>query len=99
MAKSWDWQAKVSTGWRGARVELVVFTKEGKFLKEFILAPTTGVGGSTGGVMFSPDKQQRLLYISDLPDNHIWFLHREDGKVMGQMGSMCENGGNSSACT
>jgi DNA-binding beta-propeller fold protein YncE len=70
-----------------------VTTKQGKFVKEFILAPTTGVGGSTGGVMFSPDKQQRLLYISDLTNNHIWFLNREDGKVLGQMGSMGENGG------
>ena len=70
-----------------------VFTKQGKFVKEFILAPMTGVGGSTGGVMFSPDKQQRLLYISDLTNNHIWFLNREDGKVIGQMGSMGENGG------
>jgi len=70
-----------------------VTTKQGKFLKEFILAPTTGVGGSAGGVMFSPDKQQRLLYISDLTNNHIWFLNREDGKVIGQMGSMGENGG------
>ena len=70
-----------------------VTTKAGKFIKEFILAPMTGVGGSTGGVMFSPDKQQRLLYISDLTNNHIWFLNREDGKVVGQMGSMGENGG------
>jgi hypothetical protein len=70
-----------------------VTTKEGKFLREFILAPMTGVGGSTGGVMFSPDKQQRLLYISDLTNNHIWFLNREDGKVVGQLGSMGENGG------
>jgi hypothetical protein len=70
-----------------------VTTKQGKFVKEFILAPTTGVGGSTGGVMFSPDKQQRLLYISDLTNNHIWFLNREDGKVIGQMGSMGENAG------
>jgi hypothetical protein len=70
-----------------------VTTKQGKFVKEFILAPTTGVGGSTGGVMFSPDRRQRLLYISDLTNNHIWFLNREDGKVVGQMGSMGENGG------
>jgi len=70
-----------------------VTTKQGKFVKEFILAPTTGVGGSTGGVMFSPDTQQRLLYISDLTNNHIWFLNREDGKVVGQMGSMGDNGG------
>jgi hypothetical protein len=70
-----------------------VTTTQGKFVKEFTLAPMTGVGGSTGGVMFSPDKQQRLLYISDLTNNHIWFLNREDGKVVGSMGSMGENGG------
>ncbi len=70
-----------------------VTTKQGKFLKEFILAPMTGVGGSAGGVMFSPDRQQRILYISDLTNNHIWFLNREDGKVIGRMGSMGENGG------
>ncbi len=70
-----------------------VTTKEGKFVKEFVLAPGTGVGGSTGGVMFSPDKKQKFLYISDLTNNHIWFLNREDGKIVGQMGSMGENGG------
>jgi len=70
-----------------------VTTKDGKFLKEFILAPTTGVGGSTGGVAFSPDKPQKYLFISDLTNNHIWFLNRDDGKVVGQIGSMGENGG------
>jgi hypothetical protein len=70
-----------------------VTTKDGKFLKEFILAPQTGEGGSTGGVAFSPDRLQRLLFISDLTNNHIWFLNRDDGKVLGQMGSMGENGG------
>jgi hypothetical protein len=70
-----------------------VFTKDGKYRKEFVIAPMTGVGGSTGGVMFSPDKAQRFLYISDLTNNHIYFLNREDGKIVGQMGSMGENGG------
>jgi hypothetical protein len=70
-----------------------VTTKQGKFVKEFILAPMTGVGGSTGGVMFSPDKQQKFLYISDLTNNHIWFLNREDGEVVSKIGSMGENGG------
>jgi len=70
-----------------------VTTKDGRFLKEFTLAPMTGVGGSTGGVAFSPDKPQKYLFISDLTNNHIWFLNREDGKIVGQMGSMGENGG------
>lgn len=70
-----------------------VTTKEGKFLKEFILAPNTGQGGSTGGVAFSPDKPQRFLFISDLTNNHIWFLNREDGNVVGRIGTMSQNGG------
>jgi hypothetical protein len=76
-----------------------VFTKQGKFLKEFILAPNTaasglaGEGGSTGGVAFSIDPQQQLLFISDLSNNHIWFLNRENGKVVGTLGSMGQNGG------
>ena len=70
-----------------------VTTKDGKFLKEFVLAAQTGEGGSTGGVAFSPDRQQRFLFISDLTNNHIWFLNRENGTVVGQMGSMGENGG------
>ena len=70
-----------------------VFTKQGKYIKEFVIAPWTGVGGATGGVMFSPDKGQKFLYISDLTNNHIWFLNREDGKILGTLGSMGENGG------
>ena len=70
-----------------------VTTKEGKYLKEFILAPHTGIGGATGGVGFSADKQQRFLFISDLTNNHIYFLNREDGKEVGRLGSMGDNGG------
>jgi DNA-binding beta-propeller fold protein YncE len=70
-----------------------VTDKQGKFIKEFIVAPQTGLGGSTGGVAFSPDKEQRHLYISDLTNDTIWFLNRADGKVIGRMGSRGENGG------
>ena len=42
---------------------------------------------------FSPDKQQKHLFISDLTNNHVWFLNRDDGKVVGQLGSMGESGG------
>jgi DNA-binding beta-propeller fold protein YncE len=70
-----------------------VTTKDGKFLKEFFVNPKTGVGGAAGGVGFSPDKQQRYLYISDLTNNHFYFLNREDGKEVGRLGSMGESGG------
>jgi hypothetical protein len=70
-----------------------VTTKQGQFIAEWVLAPGTGVGGSTGGVALSPDPEQRLLYISDLTNNRIWFLNRADGKLVGEMGRMGENGG------
>ena len=70
-----------------------VTTRDGKFVKEFVMAPWTAVGGSTGGVMFSPDKAQLFLFISDLTNNHIWFLNREDGKVVSTLGSMGQNAG------
>ncbi|HZP34107.1 MAG TPA: hypothetical protein VFB23_12180 [Candidatus Acidoferrales bacterium] len=75
----------------GNRIQ--VFDKQGNFKKEFKMAEWTGVGGSTGGVMFSPDKAQHFLYISDLTNNHVWFLNREDGKIVGQIGQMGQNAG------
>ena len=70
-----------------------VMTKDGQFLKEFILAPDTGGGGSTGGIAFSADPEQAFLYISDLTNNRIWFLNRENGEVAGYMGRMSDAGG------
>ena len=70
-----------------------VTTKDGEFQQEFILAPGTGAGGSTGGVAFSPDPEQQFLYISDLTNNKIWFLSRETGEVVGELGQMGENSG------
>ena len=71
---------------------IIVTKKDGTFVKEIVVAPYTN-GGSAGGVMFSPDKAQRFLYISDINNNHVWFLNRADGKVVGQLGSMGQNGG------
>jgi sugar lactone lactonase YvrE len=76
-----------------------VTTKDGKFLKEFVLAAQTGEGGSTGGVAFSPDKQQRLLFISDLTNNHIWFLNRDDGKSSAKWAAWAKTAASGSACT
>lgn len=70
-----------------------VTTKEGDFLKEFVVAPGTGVGGSTGGVAFSSDPEQKYLVISSLTNNRIWFLNRDDGSIVHEMGRMGENGG------
>lgn len=70
-----------------------VTTKDGEFLKEFVIAPGTGVGGSTGGVAFSADPEQSHLVISSLTNNRIWFIDRDDGSIVSEMGHMGENGG------
>ncbi len=70
-----------------------VTTHDGIFLDEFVLAPSTGGGGSTGGVAFSPDPEQRYLYISDRMNNKVWLLNRADGQVVGEVGNMGEGGG------
>jgi hypothetical protein len=70
-----------------------VTDKQGNFKQEIKMAEWTGVGGSTGGVMFSNDKDQKLLYISDLTNNHVWFLDRKSGKVLGTLGQMGHNAG------
>ena len=70
-----------------------VTTKDGEFLNEIVLAPGTGVGGSTGGIAFSADPEQRYLVVSSLTNNKIWLLNREDGSIAAEWGHMGENGG------
>jgi hypothetical protein len=70
-----------------------VTDKQGNFKQEIMMAENTGTGGSTGGVMFSNDPEQKFLYISDLTNNKVWFLDRLSGEVMGTLGQMGENAG------
>jgi len=76
---------------RGDRIQ--VLTKEGKFIKEFPLARWTLNRGSAGGVEFSADPQERYLIVPDISNNTVWILNREDGKVVGRVGSPGNNGG------
>ena len=76
---------------RACRIQ--VYTKQGKFIKEFFLATETLNRGSAGGIAFSADMQQRYMFISDISNNTIWILNREDGKLLGRIGSAGDNGG------
>jgi hypothetical protein len=75
----------------GNRID--VTDKQGNFKQEIKMAEWTGIGGAAGGVMFSNDKDQKYLYISDLTNNHVWFLDRKTGKILGKIGSMGQNAG------
>ena len=66
-------------------------TKDGKFVREFTVAPETLDRGSTGGMAFSPD--QRFIYVSDIMNNVIWIVNRADGQTLGHFSFFGHNGG------
>jgi hypothetical protein len=68
-----------------------VYTKAGKFLREFTVAPETLDRGSTGGMALSPD--QRFIYVSDIMNNVVWIVNRADGKTLGHFGFAGHSGG------
>jgi DNA-binding beta-propeller fold protein YncE len=70
-----------------------VFTREGKFLKEFILKPATMGNGSAYDLVFSRDPGQKFLLVADGENNVIWTLRRSDGAVLGSNGHAGRNAG------
>jgi DNA-binding beta-propeller fold protein YncE len=70
-----------------------VFTKEGKFVKEFIWRPRTLGNGSAYDLAFSHDAGQKYLLVADGENNVIWTLLRSDGSVQGTTGHAGRNAG------
>jgi DNA-binding beta-propeller fold protein YncE len=70
-----------------------VFTKQGKFVKEFSLRTQTLGMGSVWQFAFSTDEHQKFLLINDGENNVIWTIRREDGAVVGQTGHNGRNAG------
>jgi hypothetical protein len=70
-----------------------VFTKQGKFVKEFSVSPKTLGNGATWTVSFSSDPQQTYLLVGDGRNNVIHILNRNDGDVVGSFGHNGRNAG------
>jgi DNA-binding beta-propeller fold protein YncE len=70
-----------------------VFTKQGKFVKEFTLKTQTLGMGSVWQFAFSTDQNQQFLFIDDGENNTIWTVRRDDFTVVGQMGHNGRNAG------
>jgi hypothetical protein len=92
----------VYVGERGQdRIE--VFTKDGKFVKEFYVSPNTPSRGEDCGglppntkmppcgttykMVFSKDPEQKYMYVADGTNNHVWMLDRQSGKTLGSFGT------------
>jgi hypothetical protein len=76
-----------------ANDRMQIFTKQGKFVKEFSLRTQTLGMGSVWQFAFSNDEHQKFLLIDDGENNVIWTVRREDGTVVGQMGHNGRNAG------
>jgi hypothetical protein len=70
-----------------------VFTKQGKFVREFFVRPQTLGIGSVWQFAFSTDENQKFLLVADGENNVIWTVRREDGTVVGQTGHNGRNAG------
>ena len=75
----------------GDRIQ--VFTKQGKFLKEFHVANATMGGGSAGSVDFSSDLAQKYIFIADLVNATVWQLDRQSGEILGHVSHKGTNPG------
>ena len=76
-----------------ANDRIQVFTKQGKFVKEFFVRTQTLDRGSVWQFAFSTDENQKFLFVADGGNNVIWTLRREDGADLGQTGHSGRNAG------
>lgn len=70
-----------------------VFTKQGKFIKEFFIRPVTQSPGTISMIVFSRDPSQEYMMVADPTNNVIWTLRRSDGTILGSFGHDGRNAG------
>jgi hypothetical protein len=67
-------------------VHCVRLSRDGTFVREFVVAPQTRGNGSTWDADLSKDGPQTYLYNADGKNNQVWMLLRESGRVLGSFG-------------
>jgi len=70
-----------------------VFTKEGKFVSEFIVHPETQGMGSVVNMGFSSDPGQQFLIVADDGNSMVRILRRKDGVEVASFGHRGHNSG------
>jgi hypothetical protein len=65
---------------------LQVFRKDGTFVKEAFIQKETRGEGSVWDVAFSPDPQQRQLYVADGQDQKVFVLDRDTLAIVSAIG-------------
>jgi DNA-binding beta-propeller fold protein YncE len=63
-----------------------VFTPDGKYVTQVFINRAGPSNSSAAGLGFSPDAQQRFLYVADLGNSHVVVLDRKTLHVLYQFG-------------
>lgn len=63
-----------------------VFREDGRYVKEFSVAPKTAGNGAVWDIVLSRDPAQRFLFMADGRNNQVLTLSRETGDVVGTLG-------------
>ena len=64
-----------------------VFKKDGTFVKEAVVSPSTLLSGSVWDVAFSPDAAQRFVYVADGSEHVVHVLRRDTLAEVGTIGA------------
>lgn len=70
-----------------------VFTAAGVFRQQLAIGADTPAMQTAAGLAFSPDRQQRFLYVADLGNNQIVIVDRRTMTVLGAFGKQGTNPG------
>jgi DNA-binding beta-propeller fold protein YncE len=71
---------------RAAR-RMQVFTLDGKYVNQVFVNRTGPSGSSVCGIAFSPDRDQKYIYIADYGNSRIVILDRKSLKILYQFGT------------
>src|SRR6266853_939068 len=63
-----------------------VFRKDGTYVSEVFVAKRTLLLGAASGFALSTDPQQRLLYMIDGANYHVWIIERQSLKIVARFG-------------
>ena len=63
-----------------------VFQPDGTFVQEVFIAPQTLSQGSTWDIAFSPDPEQRFIYLADGQNMKVYIIERESMEVLYSFG-------------
>jgi DNA-binding beta-propeller fold protein YncE len=64
-----------------------VFSADGRFLQQVLITPDGSSPMSAAGIGFSPDKEQRLMYVADYGNSHIVIVERKTLRVLSSFGN------------